>query len=290
MSASGSIVWPSPAEPLWRFNWILADSPDEEGIVISSAFYRGHQVFHKASLPSLRIQYDGPCGPYKDPLNYNNTEPTSRCPSARVCTYSYVSGGVRGLGVESYHKIGKYKLTHRWVFWENGQVYPRLYSSGLQCPYNHRHHAYWRFDFDVDGAGNDLVLEYNTYTPNIGWGLGWEPLTTETSRIKNPSSGRRWAVLDKSTARGYLIYPGANDGSVDGFSNRDLWLLSYQSAEDKHGRQGSAYSDDLQPYVSGENVGGKDLVVWYCGHLSHLAAGGGDEWHAVGPNLFPFGY
>lgn len=49
-------------------------------------------------------------------------------------------------------------------------VYPRLYSSGLQCNYNHRHHTYWRFDFDIDGADQDLVLEYNSNTPDLGYG------------------------------------------------------------------------------------------------------------------------
>lgn len=281
MSAFGSIVWPSPNNPLWRFNWSLADSPDEEGIVISQAYYRGHQVFYKASLPSLRVQYDGPCGPYKDPLNYNDASTTTRCPTSRVCVYSYVSNGFRGLGVESYHRIGNYRLTHRWVFWEDGIVYPRLYSAGLQCSYNHRHHVYWRLDFDIDGAPNDLVLEYNTYA-------GWVPLTQETTRVKNPFSRRSWAVLDKGTRRGYFIVPGPNDGFADTFSNHDLWVMRYHPNEDLHGRQGNAYSDGLQPYINGENVDGADVVVWYCGHLSHEASGGGDEWHSVGPTLIPF--
>jgi Cu2+-containing amine oxidase len=290
MSASGSVVWPSPAEPLWRLNWNLADSPDEEGIVISQAFYRGHEVFYKASLPSLRVQYDGPCGPYKDPLNYNNSQTTTRCPTANVCVYSYVSYGLRGLGVESYHRIGAYRLTHRWVFWEDGQVYPRLYSAGLQCNDNHRHHAYWRFDFDIDGAANNLVLEYNTYTDNTGWGKGWHAKTTEISRLKNPASQRSWAVMNKSSGRGYHILPGPDDGQADPFSNRDLWVMLYHGAEDTHGRQGTAWSDDLQPYLNGEPVDGRDVVVWYCGHLAHEAHAGGDEWHHVGPNLIPFGH
>jgi Cu2+-containing amine oxidase len=288
MSTSGSVVWPSPAEPLWRFNWSLADSPDAEGIVISSAYYRDHQVFYKASLPSLRVQYNGPCGPYKDPLNYNNSQTTTRCPAVRVCVYSYISNGLRGLGVESYHRIGSYRLTHRWVFWEDGQVYPRLYSAGLQCNYDHRHHVYWRFDFDMDGAANDLVLEYNTYTGNIGWGNGWHPKTNEITRVKNPSSRRSWAVMDKATGRGYHILPGPNDGTADAFSNNDLWVLRYRGSEDQHGRLGSASSDDLQPLVNGEVVDGQDVVVWYCGHLVHQSEGGGDEWHHAGPDLVPF--
>lgn len=287
MSEAGSIVWPSPSEPLWRLNWSLADNP--EGVVISQAYYRGHQVFYKASLPSLRVQYSGPCGPYKDPLTFGNSQTTRRFPNAHVGVYSYVSRGLHGLGIESYHRIGSYRLTHRWVFWEDGQVLPRLYSAGLQCNYDHRHHAYWRFDFDIDGAPDDLVLEYNTYTPNLGWGQGWHTKEREITRVKNTESRRSWAVLNRASGRGYHILPGLYDGRADTFSQQDLWVLRYHAKEDKYGYQGSAFSDELQPYINAEEINGRDVVVWYCGHLSHEAHGGGDEWHSVGPNLMPFG-
>jgi hypothetical protein len=289
MSESGSVVWPSSADPLWRFNWRLADSPDQEGIVIRSVRYRGRQLLYKASLPSLRVHYDGPCGPYKDPLNYNNAQPTSRCPSSRVCLYSYTSGGKRALGLESYHRIGAYRLTHRWVFWEDGWLMARLYSAGLQCNYDHRHHAYWRFDFDIDDSANDLVFEYNNYTPNLGWGPGWHTKNAEITRVKNPSSHRSWAVMDLQSQRGYHLLPGPNDETADWFSTRDLWVLRYHGTEDKYGQQGSASDDGLSAYVNGEDVYGKDAVLWYCAHLHHHAAEGGDDWHSAGPNLAPFG-
>jgi Cu2+-containing amine oxidase len=288
MAESGSVIWPSANEPIWRFNYSLADSPDQEGVTISQVYFRGRKVFWKASLPSLRVQYNGGCGPYKDPLHYNNAQTTSLCPSQRVCLYSYISNGYRGLQVQSYHRIGAYRLTHRWVFWEDGAIYPRLYSAGLQCNDDHRHHAYWRFDFDIGDAPNDLVLEYNTYTPNQGWGNGWHTKTNEISRLKNSSSQRSWAVLDKQSGRGYHILPGPYDGNADAFSTRDVWIVHYQSAEDKHGQQGNASSDDLQPYLNGENIDGQDVVVWYVGHLAHEAADVGDEWHHVGPYLIPF--
>ncbi|GAA3623808.1 hypothetical protein GCM10022419_131840 [Nonomuraea rosea] len=289
MSEAGSIVWPSAQEPLWRLEWRLADSPDQEGIVIRSARYRDHQVFYKASLPSLRVQYDGPCGPYKDPLNYNNAQPTARCPNQRVCVYSYTSNGFRALGVESYHRIGAYRLTHRWVFWEHGWIMPRLYSAGLQCNYDHRHHAYWRFDFDIDNAGRDLAFEYNTYTPDIGWGPGWHSKPSEITRRKWPSSNRRWAVMDLDSSRGYFVLPGPNDGVADAFSTSDLWVLRYRSEEDLYGRQGSAAADGLSTHLTGEDTNGRDIVLWYCAHLGHSADHGGDDWHGIGPNLAPFG-
>jgi Copper amine oxidase, enzyme domain len=290
MATSGKVIWPSEANPIWRFDWILADSPDAEGIVIRDAFFRQNKVLYKASLPSLRVYYDGNCGPFKDPLHYNNAKVTQRCPNDRVCVYSYVSNGLKGLAVESYHIIGQYRLTHRWVFWENGTISPRLYSAGLQCPYNHRHHAYWRFDFDIDGASKDMLFEFNDYTGDQGWGKGWHLKTQEISRVKNPVSKRSWAVLDQSSRRGYHIVTGAHDGQADFFSSSDIWLMRYRGGEDKHGRQGSAAKDDLNDYLNGENINGQDVVIWYCGHLSHeVHAEAGDEWHHVGPELIPFG-
>jgi hypothetical protein len=289
MSEAGSVIWPGPDEPLWTFGWRLADAPDQEGVVVRAARYRGHQMFYKASLPSLRVQYDGPCGPYKDRLTYNNAQPTTRCPNSRVCQYSYLSGGLRALGVESYHRIGAYRLTHRWVFWEDGVVMARLYSAGLQCNDNHRHHAYWRFDFDIDDAASDQVFEYNSYTPDLGWGPGWHAKTYEITRLKNASSNRRWAVMDRSTQRGYLLIPGAGDGAADAFSSSDVWVLRYQATEDRNGLQGDAANDGLAPYLNHEDVSGQDVVVWYCGHLSHDAHEGGSHWHGVGPDLIPFG-
>jgi Cu2+-containing amine oxidase len=200
-----------------------------------------------------------------------------------------MSGGLRALGVESYHTIGAYRLTHRWVFWEDGWLMARLYSAGLQCNYDHDHHAYWRFDFDIEGSANDLVLEYNTYTSNQGWGPGWHAKNWETTRVKNPSSQRSWAVMDLPSQRGYHVLPGAGDGTADWFSNRDLWILRYHGAEDKNGQQGNASDDGLAAYVSGEDVNGKDVVLWYCAHLHHHASDGGSDWHGAGANLAPFG-
>jgi hypothetical protein len=156
-----------------------------------------------------------PCGPYKDPLNYNNAQPTSRCPNSRVCLY--------------------------------------------------------------------------TYTPDVDWGQGWHAKTYEITRLKDASSNRRWAVMDRSSQRGYLLVPGAGDGAADAFSSADLWVLRYQPTEDRNGLQGNAAGDGLGAYLNHEDVGGQDVVVWYCGHLSHHAHDGGDHWHAVGPDLIPFG-
>jgi Cu2+-containing amine oxidase len=222
-------------------------------------------------------------------LTYNNAQPTVACPTARVCVRTLGFFGFSAVMLDAYHTIGNYKLTERWTFWQDGQVYPRLFSAGLQCPYDHRHHAYWRLDFDIDGPSNNLALEYNTTTPNLGWGPGWHVKTREIVRVKNPATRRAWAILNKGTGRGYMVVPGPNDGIADNFSSGDLWVLRYHGAEDKHGNQGNAATDGLAAYVNGEDVDGQDIVLWYCGHLAHAPHDGGAELHHVGPSLIPFG-
>lgn len=286
MASSGSITWPSATEPIWRLNWRLSSNP--EGVVISHAFFRDQRVFWKASTPSLRVQYDVQCGPYKDPLDDYVAQPSSRCES-EVCAYSYVHNGLRALAIEFYMEIGWYRLTHRWVFWEDGRIMPRLYSAGLQCDCNHRHHAYWRFDFDMSGWPDDAAFEFNNNAGNSGWGPGWSLIATEESRIKDPNTARSWAVLDKPSERGYHILPGHHDGFADDFSRRDVWAVRYRGAEDRRGNQGSASDDMLNNDLTGESLDGEDVVFWYCGHLFHEHAHGGDEWHHVGPDLVPFG-
>lgn len=290
MTESGHLVWPSANEKIWEFDFSLSDAP--EGIVIKNAYFRGNKVFFKASLPSLRVQYDNNfTGPYKDPLSYDNAQFYPSGSAKKIWQYGYTSFGLRVLAVESFHQISWYKLKCRWLFFEDGRIMPRLYSSGIIEHKNHRHHAYWRFDFDINGAGNDLALEYNNYNPDFGWGKGWHIKANEIMRQKNVSSNRTWAILDKSTTRGYMIKPGPDDGVSDAYSTGDFWVNKYHPEEDKMGDQGSAYDDKLHNYLNFEGTDGQDLVIWYCAHLEHNAEhDNGDEWHSAGPDLIPFRY
>jgi Cu2+-containing amine oxidase len=291
MSESASIVWPSSSSRIWEMTYVLGDFSQPEGIAIHRVKYKGRHVFHKASLPLIRVEYDtGPagiaCGPYKDPLYFDNADVQST--GKRVAVYTYFSGLVPALALESYHRIGAYRLRQRWVFTLTGSVLARLFSAGLQCPQNHRHHAYWRFDFDINDAANDSLYEYNTTTADIGYGAGWHKKLIETTGVKNPLTNRHWAIMDRSACNGYFLVPGPHDGVADTFSSHDLWVMRYRGSEDRQGNQGSESSDDLLAYLDSENIDRRDIVVWYCGHLAHEAPLSGDEWHHVGPRLDPF--
>lgn len=279
MSSSGSVRWP-PQAPVWTFTWEVIDG-NSEAIAFRDVRYRGIKVLHKASLPMIRVQYDSDNGPYKDQLSSGNMQ-------GPVKVYEGTNPSYRFLVVESYHTIGRYRLLNRWIFRSDGIILPQLYSAGLQHPSNHRHHCYWRLDFDIDGAANNLALQHALTGTDWGYGPGWIPRTTELSTIH--IGDNVWAVLKKGTGRGYLINKGPFDGASDWFSRLDVAVTAYHGPEDRKGALGTAWDDQVATHVNGENIDGTDVVFWYCAHLSHIAHDGGDEWHVCGPILQPFGY
>src|SRR5262249_10463022 len=188
----------------------------------------------------------------------------------------------RFLVVESYHTIGRYRLTNRWIFRSDGIVLPQLYSAGLQHPSSHQHHVYYRFDFDIFGAASNLALRhYASATNNWGYGVGWYPITYEAMHYKW-GADNLWAVINKQNFIGYTVESGPFDAWPDStFSAFDVWIAAYRGPEDMHGRLGTARDDQLATQINGEIIDGADLVFWYCAHLQHHL-GDADEWHVCG--------
>ncbi|KAA8879691.1 hypothetical protein F3087_43830 [Nocardia colli] len=280
MSVSGVVSWP-PEAPVWTFNWEMIDG-DTEAIRFREVFYRGKKVLYKASVPMIRVQYDQGGGPYKDQMGTSNLQ-------RPVEVYEGSPGdGFRFLVVDSYHRIVNYRLLNRWIFRDDGIILPQMYSAGLQHPYNHRHHVYWRFDFDIDGSQNNLALQHLPTSQDWGYGPGWNPKTSEVSTVH--TGDNRWAVMNKDTNRGFLIDKGPFDGTSDWFSNLDVAIVAYHGAEDLRGAHGTSQDDQIWQHVNGENTDGQDNVMWYVAHLAHEAHDGGDEWHVCGPILRHFRY
>ena len=150
----------------------------------------------------------------------------------------------------------------------------------------HRHHAYWRFDFDLeDTPSDDVVTEFG--------GAGAQTvLTTEASRVLGGTSDPTyWSVVDGQTGFGYEIVPGEEDRrlTVDAFSKTDVLVLRYKAAEIDDGltlSTGCAF--EFEPFVNGEAIGGHDTVFWYRAGALHTA-GAPFECDIVGPTLRPVG-
>lgn len=279
MSLSGVVRWP-PEAPVWTFTWEMIDG-NSEAIAFRNVAFKGKKVLHKASLPMIRVHYDSGDGPYKDQLSTGNLR-------GPVKVAEHVQNGFRHLVVESYHEIGRYRLVNRWFFRHDGLVLPQLHSAGLQHPANHRHHVYWRFDFDIEQASRNLALQHPLTSTNWGYGAGWIPRGRELATIH--IGDNRWAVMNKDSGRGYLISRGQFDGASDWFGTIDVAVLAYHGNEDLTGALGTAWDDKLATQVTGEDIDGKDVVLWYVAHLGHVVHDSGDEWHVCGPLLFPFGF
>jgi Cu2+-containing amine oxidase len=279
VSASGAVNWP-PDAPVWSFRWEIIDG-DSEAIVFRDVVFRGKKVLHKASVPMIRVHYDSGNGPYKDQLSSGNMV-------GPVKVYEHNQSGFRHLVVESYHRIGRYHLVDRWLFRTDGLILPQMLSAGLQHPSTHQHHVYWRLDFDIEGAANNLTLAHMNVGGNWGYGPGWMPLPQETWQVT--VSATNWAVLNKATNRGYLINRGPNDEPNDAFEPGDMYVVAYHGTEDLKGRLGTAYEAQIFSHINNENIDGQDVVFWYVSHLHHHHPGPEFEWHAVGPLLWPLGY
>lgn len=279
MSVSARVSWP-PEAPVWTFLWDVVDG-DSEAIAFRDMHFRGKKVCHKASLPMIRVHYDSGAGPYKDSLSTGNMQ-------GPVKVYEHNQSGFRHLVVESYHKIGRYHLVNRWFFRNDGLILPQLHSAGLQHPSTHQHHVYWRFDFDIQEAANNLALAHMNVGGDWGYGPGWMPLPSETWQVTISASS--WAILNKQTNLGYVIDRGPNDKPSDAFEPADMYVVAYHGAEDLKGRLGTAYEAQIFTHINNENIDGRDVVFWYVAHLHHNYPGPEDEWHVCGPLLWPVRY
>lgn len=111
-----------------------------------------------------------------------------------------------------------YQYTGRYVFWANGDIQPEFgfgNSNGTNNSLTHWHHNYWRFDLDIDGAGNNAILAN---------GL---PQSTEFTDLRSQTGGpgggpTYWDVVTTKGGYGYRIVSGSNDYNPPNQSGRGL--------------------------------------------------------------------
>jgi hypothetical protein len=263
----------------WRFDWEVKDGA---GLALRNVHYRGERVIHKASMPVIRVQYDDDaCGPFADRITWDHLLENPSCDGRKVCQQSYTYEGHEWLEIGVLAQIDEYSIYQVWHLSDDGQLTPRMWSSGLQCEVDHNHHPYWRLDLDVADRGGDRIFLYDPSLSDEGWGPGWHEYTREQNDVKSGGTSRRWFVRDDASGHGVWVLPGP-DGTADEFSPEDVGLRRHHHEEDTAwpfggwGRLG--YDDD-------ESLAGQDIVFWYVAHLRHLAAEGPNDWHWVGPDL-----
>ena len=309
--------WPD-TNPVWEFCWLRpsqSSGGNGSGLEIRNVYYNGHLVMKRGHVPILNVLYDpGGCGCYRDwsfqevafvadnVIFPGYAEPTM--PPVTVCDTGG-AGGDHGsfLGVAAEKlsdrlilttqiEAGWYRYTMKWRFYLDGRIEPVFGFAAVNSSciaYTHRHHAYWRFDFDIDTPGNAVVLE--SPKPVIGRKppVPVPPLTLGEDMRLNASGGLSWTIFNSVTDRGYLVVPGAETAlPADSFSVGDAWFLKYKANElDDTGQPGTGCPINIGGFVNGETTSG-DVVMWYRTGWLHFAQQL-DDCDMVGPTLYPVG-
>lgn len=317
--------WPD-VNPVWQFCWVRpsqSTGSNGSGIEIRNAYYNGHLVMKRGHVPMLNVEYiqtSCGCDCYRD-WEYEQSyfsadniitqglyaEPT--LPPVTVCD---VGGGVdvctqgqpncfNGVAAEKLAdrlilttqlNAGWYRYMMKWRFYLDGRIEPVFafgaVSAGcVSC--THKHHAYWRFDFDIDTAGTSIVTE--SPNPSQAARPGPRPrivtLPAETMRVVN-YPGITWSVTNPTTRRGYRLVPGPETAlPADTFSKGDLWALKYHFDELDDGHGLGNCPVNFAPWMNNETLN-TDVVLWYRTGWLHVA-GDLSDCEQVGPTLYPVG-
>ncbi|HLA63306.1 MAG TPA: T9SS type A sorting domain-containing protein, partial [Rhodothermales bacterium] len=216
-------------------------------------------------------------------------------------------GSFRGVGIEDFGtelvltgnmQAGWYRYRMKWHFYPDGRIWPEYSYSAASATCtsaSHRHHAYWRFDFDLEGTPtNDVIREVNPATSTT------TQFTTEVQRTWGTAAdGVYWTVRDGDSNVGYDIVPSTVDRllAIDSFSKLDFMALQYHAGVYDDGVTSLSdcaihqerMVDTPGASTAPENIVGVDTEVWYRSSALH---NGGNPWECdiVGPSLRPQGY
>ena len=321
-SNAGGSAWVTVKQggtTVWKFLLVRpsgSSGTNGSGVELRFVDYKGKRLLYRAHVPILNVKYDNnACGPYRDWQNQEGmiqATGSDPIPGVRLCTSPATTildtGSDTGnfLGVAIYvqgqevvlvseMEAGWYRYVSMWRLHTNGTIQPRFGFSAVQsscvCTIHH-HHAYWRLDFDVRTAGNNIVREFND--PILVGNSNWHDKGFEIRRPRDPSRNRKWRVENKSTKEAYDVIPGASDGVATAqpdwpFPRGDVWILRYHGNEIDDGvaALGPPYEAGLDAWLTGESINGADVVIWYGAHFTHDLSheDPGHFGHIVGPDL-----
>ncbi len=313
-----------------------SSAADGSSLEIRDAYRNGILVFERAHIPMLFAQYEtGLC--YRDWKDFNvaflksdltlpkprpaittcdasvsDTQPVFNCPFTDVVKGGSVGSAadcMTGVDIEMYgdrvvlttnHSAAWYKYSSRFTFFADGRIQPRFgfsNSDGTNFNINHFHHAYWRINFDINGASNDTVLENSTLMVN------------EFSSFRDPTgdngSETTWSIIDSVSGRGYRINPTPQDYLVDadasGTGNHpiDVMATRYRllngnlpEYSDTPGNNSLGNcSMNVGNLVNSESIDEADVVFWYRASVSDIGGNAGNSMRckSAGPIFEPLG-
>jgi hypothetical protein len=297
---------------LWRFLVVrpsASSGSSGSGVELRYVDYRGKRALHQAHVPILNVRYDGDkCGPYRDwqyqegmiqAAGKNVAPGFLLCPKPAKTIIDSESDKGTFLGTAIYVdgqevvlvcelEAGWYRYVSEWRLHANGTIRPRFafdaVSSSCVCN-KHHHHVYWRLDFDVRTAADNVVREFND--PPLVGASKWHDIKFEVMRLRDPARKRRWRVQHAPSGGAYDIVPGANDHTAAGdpYAVGDVWVLHWNAGEidDEPAPDTRIHIDKFK---NGEPVANEDVVLWYGAHFTHDVTGP-EVPHVVGPDLVP---
>ena len=289
------------------------------GVELRNVDHNGQRVLYRAHLPIVTVRYEpegaaAGCGPTSRVWLHEEScfraSGADPLPGFRLCSSPPETvldsgaddGDFRGVAlwldgdelvIVSQLNAGWHRYVSEWRLAADGTIRPRFGTAATRNPCTgnaHRHHAYWRLDFDVLAPDSNVVQEYND-PPVLGTG-NWHTVRYEVRRHRDPAHRRSWRVRNTRASQGYAVVPGAEDGTADDYGAGDLWVLRHHADEvdDDQGLTTDPVRSrpQLDRFVSGESVERQDLVVWYGAHLvfDPATTGGGER--RVGPDLVPY--
>ncbi|MFK8078916.1 MAG: pre-peptidase C-terminal domain-containing protein [Granulosicoccus sp.] len=252
-----------------------------DGLTLHDVSFDGTPILNHASFPIMSVYYDNDvCGPYADKLN-GPQSPVEWADNALLVAREYTQNGEQWfeLGIREF--IGSYDIYQAWYFGADGSLDGHVFSRGLQCDIAHIHYPMWRFDFDIDGAGEDQILSetasgtFNRYT-------------TEFEASATDAFEHRWYVQDAQS--GYRVRIDFDDGAwnlpgdvvpASAYENNRIGGMVYRESE-------KGWNEGPSPnflYVDDESLEGDDIVMWYRGYLPHSPEEGSELWHSTGVRL-----
>ncbi|MEO6327140.1 MAG: hypothetical protein ABIT01_08045 [Thermoanaerobaculia bacterium] len=295
---------------LWQFTVLrpsISSGVSGSGAEFRNIRYKGKLILTRAHTPILNVKYvNDACGPYRDwqyaehdfnaPGCTGNT--SGVCATTSMPTTMLESGNDAGnfRGVAFYNDTvstvtfeteltaGWYRYVPKWTFKDDGTIQARMGFAGTNnsCICNiHLHNAFFRLDFDVDGASNTVISRKNQG--------GWQPVATETWGRRDRLGALAFQLSNPLTGDKVQVTPGPYDAIADSFGVGDFWVLqSKPTTEIDDGISCVSCSTapvQLTNFVNGESVQNTKVVIYYGAHFLHNINDAESANEIVGPDI-----
>lgn len=160
-----------------------------------------------------------------------------------------------------------YMYASRMEFYADGRIVPSFGFGNDNGTFNsvtHWHHNYWRFEFDIDGIGNNVVSIDN------------QDQTTEFSDLRSLGGGigggpRTWTVRNPTSGNGYRFLPSPEDYAfATNESGRGFHTTDFMATRVHANEYGDDPNYDLfdcamddNALVNGESIANTNQALYY---------------------------